>query len=102
MDELRRTWLVNPGQEAYYRSQGVDGTQCSFLTYLNLNGFFCPEAADTGKTKIRGVNLGGWLVLEPWIKPTLFEQFDAKQNVRQAQAMAQRYLRVPAQPTGFG
>ncbi len=25
------------------------------------------------KTKIRGVNLGGWLVLEKWIKPSLFE-----------------------------
>ncbi|CAG8556688.1 13269_t:CDS:2 [Ambispora gerdemannii] len=28
-----------------------------------------------GKEKIRGVNLGGWLVLEPWIKPSLFDQF---------------------------
>lgn len=25
---------------------------------------------------VRGVNLGGWLVLEPWIKPSLFEQFE--------------------------
>jgi glucan 1,3-beta-glucosidase len=25
--------------------------------------------------KVRGVNLGGWLVLEPWIKPSLFQQF---------------------------
>ena len=24
--------------------------------------------------KIRGVNLGGWLVLEPWITPTIFEE----------------------------
>ncbi|KAF5014940.1 hypothetical protein F66182_13903, partial [Fusarium sp. NRRL 66182] len=24
--------------------------------------------------KVRGVNLGGWLVLEPWITPSLFEQ----------------------------
>ncbi|KAI9594786.1 glycoside hydrolase superfamily [Syncephalis fuscata] len=29
----------------------------------------------TGNDKIRGVNLGGWLVLEPWITPSLFEQF---------------------------
>ncbi|KAI1921393.1 hypothetical protein LOZ58_002274 [Ophidiomyces ophidiicola] len=27
-----------------------------------------------GGTKIRGVNLGGWLVLEPWISPSIFEQ----------------------------
>lgn len=26
--------------------------------------------------KIRGVNLGGWLLLEPWITPSLFEQFN--------------------------
>ncbi|ESK85922.1 glycoside hydrolase family 5 protein [Moniliophthora roreri MCA 2997] len=27
-----------------------------------------------GSQKVRGVNLGGWLVLEPWITPSLFEQ----------------------------
>ncbi|KAK0237033.1 exo-beta-1,3-glucanase [Armillaria nabsnona] len=26
-----------------------------------------------GKDEVRGVNLGGWLVLEPWITPSLFE-----------------------------
>lgn len=26
-----------------------------------------------GDEKIRGVNLGGWLVLEPWITPSIFE-----------------------------
>ncbi|TFK56626.1 glycoside hydrolase family 5 protein [Heliocybe sulcata] len=26
-----------------------------------------------GTQKVRGVNLGGWLVLEPWITPSLFE-----------------------------
>ncbi|KAI1335594.1 glucan 1,3-beta-glucosidase precursor [Xylariaceae sp. FL0016] len=26
-----------------------------------------------GADKIRGVNLGGWLVLEPWITPSIFE-----------------------------
>lgn len=25
-------------------------------------------------SKIRGVNLGGWLVLEPWITPSIFEE----------------------------
>ena len=28
---------------------------------------------DFGSEKIRGVNLGGWLVLEPWITPSIFE-----------------------------
>lgn len=27
-----------------------------------------------GKTPVRGVNLGGWLVLEPWITPSLFDK----------------------------
>ncbi|KAG8732972.1 exo-1,3-beta-glucanase [Ceratobasidium sp. 414] len=26
-----------------------------------------------GSTKVRGVSLGGWLLLEPWITPTLFD-----------------------------
>lgn len=26
-----------------------------------------------GDNKVRGVNLGGWLVIEGWIKPSLFE-----------------------------
>jgi len=28
---------------------------------------------DFGNTKVRGVNTGGWFVLEPWITPSLFE-----------------------------
>lgn len=28
---------------------------------------------DFGNDKVRGVNLGGWLVLEPWITPSVFE-----------------------------
>lgn len=30
-----------------------------------------------GGQKVRGVNLGGWFVLEPWITPSLFEGNDA-------------------------
>ncbi|KAG6900511.1 hypothetical protein C0993_009464 [Termitomyces sp. T159_Od127] len=26
-----------------------------------------------GSAKVRGVNLGGWLVLEPWITPSIFD-----------------------------
>lgn len=32
------------------------------------------DTNSTDADKIRGVNLGGWLVLEPWITPTLFEK----------------------------
>ena len=28
-----------------------------------------------GAQPIRGVNIGGWLVLEPWITPSIFQQF---------------------------
>jgi len=33
---------------------------------------------------IRGINLGGWLVLEPWITPSLFNPFLDKPPERQA------------------
>ena len=33
------------------------------------------EPWDYGKDQIRGVNLGGWLVLEPFIAPSLFEKY---------------------------
>ena len=32
----------------------------------------------TGSDTLRGVNLGGWLVLEPWITPSLFVRTPAK------------------------
>ncbi|OAL39838.1 hypothetical protein AYO20_00750 [Fonsecaea nubica] len=28
-----------------------------------------------GSTPVRGVNIGGWLVLEPWITPSIFQQY---------------------------
>lgn len=35
------------------------------------------DSADSGfnfgQEKVRGVNLGGWFVLEPWITPSIFE-----------------------------
>ena len=53
--------------------------------------------------KIRGVNLGGWLVLEPWIVPSIFKQFESNPynetaidefsfNLRLGAAEAQRQL----------
>ncbi|KAI4290280.1 MAG: hypothetical protein L6R35_000443 [Caloplaca aegaea] len=29
-----------------------------------------------GTTKVRGVNIGGWLLLEPWITPSIFQALD--------------------------
>jgi len=31
-------------------------------------------------TQVRGVNLGGWMVLEPWITPSMFYQFLGRTN----------------------
>uniref|UniRef100_A0A7S3QGF9 Glycoside hydrolase family 5 domain-containing protein n=1 Tax=Chaetoceros debilis TaxID=122233 RepID=A0A7S3QGF9_9STRA len=36
------------------------------------------EHATPFNSQIRGVNLGGWMVLEPWITPSLFYQFLGK------------------------
>ncbi|TKA33224.1 hypothetical protein B0A50_00777 [Salinomyces thailandicus] len=34
-----------------------------------------------GEETIRGVNIGGWLVLEPWITPSIFQQYTYEQAV---------------------
>ncbi|KAJ9060170.1 hypothetical protein DSO57_1033759 [Entomophthora muscae] len=48
--------------------------------YIALAAFALSSVScfDYKKDKIRGVNLGGWLVLEPWITPSLFEPFKGK------------------------
>ena len=57
----------------------------SYLTVLGLASIFLLQThsvrADNpispgfpyGSQKVRGVNLGGWLVLEPWITPSMFD-----------------------------
>lgn len=45
-----------------------------FLTDRNEKRFF-DYGAHQYQDPIRGVNIGGWLVLEPYITPTLFETF---------------------------
>lgn len=45
----------------------------SILWIINLFKY-CLFKVDglEGNAKVRGVNLGGWLVVEGWIKPSLF------------------------------
>ena len=52
------------------------------LLSVALLGCFSSAASalDCGDGKIRGVNLGGWLLLEPWITPGFFEQFNVGEN----------------------
>ncbi|KAM3425545.1 Glucan 1,3-beta-glucosidase [Cercospora zeina] len=35
-----------------------------------------PSGFNWGNEKVRGVNIGGWLLLEPWITPSIFEDVD--------------------------
>ncbi|KAI8872319.1 glycoside hydrolase [Ramicandelaber brevisporus] len=42
------------------------------------------RANSVDTSKIRGVNIGGWLVLEPWIRPSLFKQFEGLPAAEQA------------------
>ncbi|KAF8537318.1 glycoside hydrolase superfamily [Trichophaea hybrida] len=39
------------------------------------------QGFDYGKTPIRGVNVGGWLIIEPFITPSYFKAFDSKLGV---------------------
>ena len=36
---------------------------------------FWQRQTQFGAQPIRGVNIGGWLILEPWITPSIFQQF---------------------------
>lgn len=50
---------------------------------LESNRYSCSEDAEQPPKKtlnIRGTSLGGWLVLEPWITPSLFYQFLGASN----------------------
>ena len=42
--------------------------------YFGLSKVIIVSACNDGK--IRGVNAGGWLLLEPWITPKFFESLD--------------------------
>lgn len=77
---MQENWNKTEETRKYYK--GVDGSTESILEYLNEHGLYCPTLKDATRRLIRGVNLGGWLVLEPWIRPSLFEQFDPADNVK--------------------
>jgi glucan 1,3-beta-glucosidase len=40
-----------------------------------------PSGYNWGNEKIRGVNLGGWLVLEPWITPSIFTNYSLSKGI---------------------
>jgi len=78
---MQQNWNSTDALYQKYHSAGVDGSVNSILNYLNQHGLYCPTADDANRKPIHGVSIGGWLVLEPWIVPSLFEQFDPADNV---------------------
>lgn len=46
----------------------ISSTQAAPMTKFDKRDLRFPY----GSTKVRGVNLGGWFVLEPWITPSIF------------------------------
>ena len=52
------------------------GTKYQHFVAMNETQTCIGDAhASPFNNQIRGVNLGGWMVLEPWITPSLFYQF---------------------------
>lgn len=57
-------------------STGDDSVEFSqFVAHLSNQTCSSDSHARPFNNQIRGVNLGGWMVLEPWITPSLFYQF---------------------------
>lgn len=81
------TWLDTADFNCTYTSETVGGLSVMGLntdyddsTQANGNTPKLNQAWPYGKTPIRGVNLGGWLDLEPFITPSLFN-YPAIDNV---------------------
>ncbi|KAL4920822.1 glycoside hydrolase superfamily [Aspergillus aurantiobrunneus] len=76
------TWYETTGFNVTYTSETVGG-----LSIMGLNSTWDDSAQANenvpplnepfpyGSQPIRGVNLGGWLSLEPWITPSLFDGY---------------------------
>lgn len=71
--------VVRPTAAAAVIPEG--GTQYPHFIAMNET-MTCVEDkhATPFNTQVRGVNLGGWMVLEPWITPSLFYQFLGETN----------------------
>ena len=76
-----------------HTTETLDPNQAKTLIQLaqeEQNPYTCPtEKAKTAQAtwKVAGTNLGGWLVLEPWITPSLFYQFLSSDRTWGTQAL---------------
>jgi glucan 1,3-beta-glucosidase len=50
-----------------------------------------------GQEPVRGLNIGGWLVLEPWITPSIFEGLDQSRGIVDEFTLAQKLPVAQAQ-----
>lgn len=69
---------ANGGNEESGGSHEDDQDSTEFLHFVAHNKTMtctADEHASPFNNQIRGTNLGGWMVLEPWITPSLFYQF---------------------------
>ncbi|KAF9939560.1 hypothetical protein BGZ65_010142 [Modicella reniformis] len=74
---LYKPWPTNKGSSGLIPEEATTITPSDNSAQVNL---FTPPLNQpfdyaSGKVKIRGVNLGGWLVLEPFITPSIFEPY---------------------------
>jgi Cellulase (glycosyl hydrolase family 5) len=67
------------GQSSSTTDEGSDGEDNVAFPHFTAHNKSMTCSADEHarpfNNQIRGVNLGGWMVLEPWITPSLFYQF---------------------------
>ena len=57
------------------------------------------EQFDYGKVPIRGVNVGGWLAIEPFISPSLFDEFATDDDVVDEYTLTKKLGPGPAKTT---
>jgi glucan 1,3-beta-glucosidase len=63
--------------------------------YLGLISFREPiqkrsVSFNWGSAKVRGLNIGGWLVLEPWITPSIFQNLDQSLGIVDEYTLTQK------------
>ena len=75
------TFVSSEDQTNQEEEKDVGDTFPHFMAHNRTRSCSADEHARPFNNQIRGVNLGGWMVLEPWITPSLFYQFlDADEN----------------------
>ncbi|PVH98205.1 glycoside hydrolase family 5 protein [Periconia macrospinosa] len=82
------SWYDTTDFNVTYTSEKVGGLPIMGLNSTWNDDVQCNDAVpnlqkpfEYGKMKVRGVNVGGWLNLEPFITPSFFEKYGARENI---------------------